>query len=204
MTSTLGYSFISDKSEKKNHVVKPKRNITIKKKKSFLNGIQKILSGSDDGGDLDDFKPLKKEENKEVNKEVNNEDDEGVSIQSFKKISDENDSVKNYMENFTAMGGQPINDNTIVDSQNQQKNNDITDGYLSTYIPHYTKLNNSKDLNGSEDSLMKKLNYMIHLLEEQQDQKTENVTEELVLYSFLGIFVIFVVDGFARAGKYTR
>ena len=51
---------------------------------------------------------------------------------------------------------------------------------------------------------MKKLNYMIHLLEEQQDQKTENVTEELVLYSFLGIFVIFVVDGFARAGKYTR
>ena len=65
-------------------------------------------------------------------------------------------------------------------------------------------MNNSKNLQGNEDNLMKKLNYMIHLLEEQQDQKTENVTEELVLYSFLGIFVIFVVDGFARAGKYTR
>ena len=125
-------------------------------------------------------------------------------MQSFKKITDENNSVKNYMENFTAMGGQPINDNTIVDSQNQQQSTDITDGYLNTYVPQYTKLNNSKDLSGSEDSLMKKLNYMIHLLEEQQDQKTENVTEELVLYSFLGIFVIFVVDGFARAGKYTR
>ena len=131
------------------------------------------------------------------------QDDEEVSMQSFKKMSDENNSVKNYMENFTAMGGQPINDNT-VDSHNQQHPNDITDGYLSTYVPHYTKLDNHKDLSGSEDSLMKKLNYMIHLLEEQQDQKTENVTEELVLYSFLGIFVIFVVDGFARAGKYTR
>ena len=41
-------------------------------------------------------------------------------------------------------------------------------------------------------------------LEGQQDEKTENVTEELVLYMFLGVFVIFVVDSFARAGKYTR
>ena len=202
MSSSLGYSFISDKNENKKsvEVSKPKRNITIKKKKSFLNGIQKILSRSDDSDDLDDFKPLKKEENKEIN----DEDDEEVSMQSFKKMADENNSVKNYMENFTAMGGQPINDNTIVDSHNQQQPNDITDGYLTTYVPHYTKLDNNKDLSGSEDSLMKKLNYMIHLLEEQQDQKTENVTEELVLYSFLGIFVIFVVDGFARAGKYTR
>ena len=200
MSSSLGYSFISDKNENKKSVIKPKRNITIKKK-NFLNGIQKILSKSDENDGLDDFKPLKKnDENIEVNNEE--QDDEEVSMKSFKKMSDENNSVKNYMENFTAMGGQPINDNT-VESHNQQPN-DITDGYLSTYVPHYTKLDNHKDLSGSEDSLMKKLNYMIHLLEEQQDQKTENVTEELVLYSFLGIFVIFVVDGFARAGKYTR
>ena len=45
---------------------------------------------------------------------------------------------------------------------------------------------------------------MISLLEEQQDQKTGNVTEEVVLYSFLGVFVIFVVDSFTKAGKYVR
>jgi hypothetical protein len=45
---------------------------------------------------------------------------------------------------------------------------------------------------------------MINLLEEQQDEKTNNVTEEVVLYSFLGIFIIFVVDSFARIGKYVR
>ena len=43
-----------------------------------------------------------------------------------------------------------------------------------------------------------------HLLEENKDEKTQNVTEELVLYMFLGVFTIFVVDSFARAGKYTR
>jgi len=61
-----------------------------------------------------------------------------------------------------------------------------------------------EDVHTNKDALMTKLNYMIHLLEEQQDEKTENVTEELVLYLFLGVFVIFVVDSFARAGKYTR
>ena len=218
MTSTLGYSYINDEKNNKSNftntrpelVSKPKRNATIKKRKNFLNGIKKILSKNEDeeDDDLDDFKPLNKEiENKEKEEE---EDDKEVSMQSFKKMAADNESVKNYMEAFSAMGGHPINDNTIsgVDEVNQirpqQQVNDITDGYISSYIPYYTTLNNSQDLVCSEDTLMKKLNYMIHLLEEQQDQRTENVTEELVLYSFLGIFVIFVVDAFARAGKYTR
>jgi hypothetical protein len=58
--------------------------------------------------------------------------------------------------------------------------------------------------NGSNDVLLNKINYMINLLEDQQDERTNNVTEEVVLYSFLGIFIIFVVDSFARVGKYTR
>jgi hypothetical protein len=58
--------------------------------------------------------------------------------------------------------------------------------------------------NVANDVLIQKLNYMIHLLEEQQDEKTNNVTEEVILYSFLGIFIIFVCDSFARVGKYVR
>jgi hypothetical protein len=58
--------------------------------------------------------------------------------------------------------------------------------------------------NGNNDVLLNKINYMINLLEDQQDERTNNVTEEVVLYSFLGIFIIFVVDSFARVGKYTR
>ena len=55
-----------------------------------------------------------------------------------------------------------------------------------------------------DNKLMEKINYMIHLLEEQQYEKTANVTEEFVLYTLLGVFVIFTVDVFTRAGKYVR
>ena len=58
--------------------------------------------------------------------------------------------------------------------------------------------------NGPNSNIITKLNYMIHLLEEQKDERTNNVTEEVVLYSFLGIFVIFIVDSFVRVGKYVR
>ena len=68
--------------------------------------------------------------------------------------------------------------------------------------------NKSKDSNDNAakkyEEIMRKLNYLVHLLEEQQDHKTGHVAEEVILYSFLGIFIIFVVDSFARAGKYVR
>jgi hypothetical protein len=55
-----------------------------------------------------------------------------------------------------------------------------------------------------DTKLLEKINYMIHLLEEQQLEKTNNITEEFILYTFLGVFIIFIVDSFSRAGKYTR
>ncbi len=62
----------------------------------------------------------------------------------------------------------------------------------------------TQNMSNTNQVLIDKLNYMINLLEEQKDQRTNNVTEEVVLYSFLGVFIIFVVDSFARAGKYVR
>ena len=55
-----------------------------------------------------------------------------------------------------------------------------------------------------DSRLMEKINYMIHMLENMENEKTANVTEEFILYTFLGIFVIFVVDSFSRGGKYVR
>lgn len=57
----------------------------------------------------------------------------------------------------------------------------------------------------SAKSISEQLNYIIHLLEEQQNVKTSTTTEELILYSFLGIFTIYIVDSFTKVGKpYTR
>ena len=55
-----------------------------------------------------------------------------------------------------------------------------------------------------DNKLLEKINYMIHMLEQQQNEKTSNITEEFILYTFLGVFIIFVVDSFSRTGKYIR
>lgn len=73
----------------------------------------------------------------------------------------------------------------------------------SGYVPYYAK-SQMADVNKYDEQLLKKINYMIHLLEEQKKEKTDNVTEEFILYSFLGIFIIYIVDTFTRSGKYTR
>jgi len=82
-------------------------------------------------------------------------------------------------------------------SQNKSENN-------KNYYSSGSSTLSSSIQNDSNQVLIEKLNYMINLLEEQQDQKTGSVTEEVVLYSFLGVFIIFIVDSFSKVGKYVR
>ena len=65
-------------------------------------------------------------------------------------------------------------------------------------------INPNREHNKTNTELLEKLNYVIYLLEEQRAQKSNYVTEEIILYIFLGIFIIFVLDKFSRPGKYTR
>jgi hypothetical protein len=67
--------------------------------------------------------------------------------------------------------------------------------------PYYSQKGGAVDPNSA---IIQKLNNITNILEEIKMEKTNNITEELILYSFLGVFVIFVVDSFARVGKYHR
>lgn len=87
-----------------------------------------------------------------------------------------------------------------------------TQGNPNSYYQRNTKLDafpmvNDVPYNGYDQNnklLMEKLNYMIHLLEETHDEQTNNVLEEVILYSFLGIFIIFLIDNFIKVGRYVR
>lgn len=106
-----------------------------------------------------------------------------------------------------AMHERDNNTNDVIDTFVSNEDFNTQDNYAmanSNYVPYYNNTSNTQPLHGRSDELLEKLNYMIHLLEEQQDEKTGHVTEELILYSFLGVFMIFVVDSFARVGKYVR
>ena len=74
--------------------------------------------------------------------------------------------------------------------------------YYRKNVPYFTQMSEQPITNRNE--LMKKMDKILYLLEEQQDHKTGHATEELILYSFVGVFLIFIVDSFARAGKYVR
>ena len=92
------------------------------------------------------------------------------------------------------------------------------EGNNNKTIPEYTEYYNSKiesfqpfitqshnqNQNKEDNDINRKLNDIIRLLEKQQESKTESVTEEIILYSFFGIFIIYLVDSFKRVGKYTR
>ncbi|NBR15376.1 MAG: hypothetical protein EBU01_12500 [Crocinitomicaceae bacterium] len=53
----------------------------------------------------------------------------------------------------------------------------------------------------SKNNVIDKLDYIIHLLEENANEKTDYVMEEFCLYSFLGVFMIFVVDSFSKSNR---
>jgi len=42
------------------------------------------------------------------------------------------------------------------------------------------------------------------MFEEQKEIRTNQKNEEVILYCFLGIFVIYVLDSFVYIGKYKR
>jgi len=108
--------------------------------------------------------------------------DTGIATNLFKHSSMENDDAYKDIDNYERNNYQ-LND----DYNKQQKSlNELT-------IKH-EKL----------DGTLEKLNHIIHLLEKQQDEKTETVMEELILYLFLGFFIIYIIDSFFRAGKYSR
>lgn len=102
---------------------------------------------------------------------------------------------------------QKLETNYMNEDEVKQYYRKIMPGYqelANIKINSNTNSNSNHNSNLSQNSVIDKLNYIINLLEEQQDQKTNNVTEEVILYSFLGIFIIFVVDGFTKVGKYVR
>jgi len=78
--------------------------------------------------------------------------------------------------------------------------------YASSYQPPAPiwKGGSGNIIPSHDPKLMEKIHYIIHMLEAQQAERTSNITEEFILYTFLGVFIIYIVDSFAKVGKYTR
>lgn len=159
-------------------------NINAERESTVTKLLNKITaSGTNAGSGLEDFKPLS--ENL-----ANRSRSEGFESPMLKKAAAPNASM-------------PVPSDFKTDSMSSYNKSYESGGILGK--PYYTSMGIAKSAGSSDDgALFQKLNYMTHILEDIQMEKTSNVTEELILYSFLGVFVIFIVDSFTRAGKYYR
>ena len=177
--------------------------------------LEEIHNKTEDSNlETENFNPPPKPESSGVQRTLTNEAMQNMTNQ-------------NNMNMYKVLGKspEPIYDDNNLELNNYRVNygdNKSIDEYYKKMLPNMNSgfqrnpvnkqyYNNDVQMQGygnntqtSQDILLQKLNYMINLLEEKQDEKTNNVMEEVVLYSFLGIFIIFVVDSFARVGKYVR
>ena len=129
------------------------------------------------------------------NKIHQNTKEEEDNLASFKPLNPQdnlNEVIKENIPNSTKVVSDTSSPWTIQDQVNNYSEN-----YYKNVVPEYSTT-------GSNDVLLNKLNYVIQLLEDQKDERTNYISEELILYSFLGIFIIFIIDSFSKATKYIR
>lgn len=173
-------NIIEKKRLKRDKGLKRKQKEMETKKKideSMVSQIGKIHAnmGNEETG-LSDFEPISRPESLGVNRTIEREEP---------YEQEENDEVENY--------------DNLESSYSQQYYSHFTPGTIESMqgMPDSANV-------GLNENLVEKINYMIHLLEDNQQQKTEHVVEEMLLYFGLGVFMIYIVDSFTKIGKYTR
>jgi len=189
----------------------PKENVYSDKVNSVLQSIHNLPDQSEG---LSDFNPLPPPSSAGVEQTRIRDNNESSSSSSSSNL-DYNDTMMSHdptMQQYQQH--HPTTEDNSKNPENYYKR--FMPNYDTMYkksphnLPYYSNNYSSSHPPSSSSSLSpndiltQKLNYMINLLEERQDERTNNVTEEVVLYSFLGIFIIFIVDSFARVGKYVR
>ena len=108
-----------------------------------------------------------------------------------KNLKEESDTELSNFYNSESGRTQPQNELKIP---SQYKTNDyMILNSTNTYEP---KKNNQ--------DLLDKMNKILEMFEDQKEIKTGQKNEEIVLYCFLGVFIIYIMDSFVNIGRYSR
>lgn len=204
-----GSQAIQKKRQSHNRTQKSRSDVDQEKVNSVL---QSIHNSYTDDDDLGNYNPAKHSDNFKPLNPFDNPLAPAVPSPGLKGQG-QGQGQKEAMSNLVP---QPMANDALQTSELQQafmNEAQVRDYYRRLnrpFNPDQLPTSSASSASGSmtpmsdNQALIEKLNYMINLLEEQQDEKTGNVAEEVILYSFLGVFIIFVVDSFTKIGKYVR
>ena len=197
--------------DKDQDIVEPSNSRT-NRINELIQQMQSLNAADNDGKNLADFKPLS---HPTVNNKKDNVFKEDPKWQlriphnnqgEFGGILDTSTENLAYFPPIDIGVRQPVTTQRSTFSANNSdldKNSD----YRMVYQPPQLKPAYSENVTSvprTDEKLLDKINYMIHLLEEQANEKTNNVMEEFIMFSLVGVFLIYVLDSFSRSGKYTR
>lgn len=194
------------------------KNIREENNKRLSSSLNKTIKNRNNTENLDN---KNRERNRRIQKLLNDNNtfanNESDSLEDFNPPSypEIQEPKKILKENFTFN-----NNSELLDNEKEEKNDNpinkesfqqIPQNNLQQYYEKYNSYlnpvnnyNNNNNITVSNEELLKKLDNILFLLEEQRETRTNYITEELILYIFLGIFVIYLVDSFVKVGKYIR
>ena len=157
------------------------------------------ISHNEETDTMGEFKPMAPPE-VNVKKDMQSVETDREYVDTNSSYVTSSNALKTAMDN-----NESYKANNNAKTQYSNYNNSYDGSNISNNRPYYANMGiGNTNTGGLDNKMMEKINYLIHLLEEQQHEKTNNITEEFLLYTFLGVFVIYVLDSFARTGKYIR
>jgi hypothetical protein len=109
-----------------------------------------------------------------------------------KNLKDESDAE---LSNFYKSEINPKN-TTAIKVPPQYKTND--------YMILNENVNIVEPRRQTNQELLDKMNKILEMFEDQKEIKTGQKNEEIILYCFLGIFVVYIMDSFVNIGRYSR
>lgn len=187
---------------------------TIKQKQNVPNQskLSALLKSMDEASDSDDDENDNYKGNANMSSNylgVSNGAIDNSNQNINQNINQSNDDTT-YIKDIPTTNGNPIS-NTMYASLPSNYANQYYNQFVSAANKGYgsglgsdDSLTTGVSMSMPKNELIEKLNYIIDLLEEQQDYKTNSILEDLILYAFLGIFIIFIVDSFSKSNKYVR
>ena len=182
--------------ENENHIEKKKMSKTLKKPIPKLPKLQ-LTSIEDEENNLADFRPPPQPVVSV--KEGFNDDDEKEGFSNESNSDYASDYPQKYEEKPLSKMQQYKQFVSNIQNNIQPSNNNMLDDKCPE---HYSSIDDGRKKNQSQ--LNEKIDYMIKMLEDQRTEKTEGVMEDVMLFSFIGIFTIFLVESFTKVGKYVR
>jgi hypothetical protein len=158
-----------------NNKIKSTSELGKRIKKKKMKPVQMVnVDAIDEDDSLENFEPINRPQ---ITKDTNRDQTNEENIEN--EISLEDNEISNFTSNPYLISNDIHNSNKEVNRISNENENNIND-------------------------VERKLNYLIKMMETQKNDNVQYLTEEIILYGFFGVFIIYVIDSFTRVGKYVR